>query len=728
MKGMAQAVNDIITRRERMPEYKDPAEDTVNLRALVAVLLRRKMLIAGLGFLGALVAALVALQAPTRYAATTTVMLNTRTLNVVNFESVLSNLTMRPETIENEIALIRSATILNRVIDTLDLTADPEFNAALRERSAVAALRAGIRQTVTGLIPEAVQALLRGEDAAAPDAAALALAERNGVLQALREALTITQVDFSVSIAIRVLSESPANATRIANAIAETYITDQLTSKAQATEEATRWLSERVAQQRTDLERAETALTRALGAASGVDAEALLQKNEQIQTLRDRLAREAELAAEAARNRDELDRLVSAGRPVEAARLGAAFSPGLRSALAQGSGPEALAPLLDAEIRRLGASALRSRETAATLERGIARLGAEIAEESQQQVRIQQLSSEVEALRLVYSALLSRLNETANQFSALQADARIVSPAFPPDTPAEPRRTLMVLLGGSFGLMLGAALAFLLEALNTQVRSARELEAATGLPVLTHVPVLDKPRRGRTIFDVIAESGGAHEGAQSLSTALTLRELAAPPQLVMVTSSHANEGKSTICLMHAQADAAVGKSVLILDADFRRPTMHKMFPDAFDNGADLLSLLDGRTTLEESIHVDEAHGISFLGVRRPIPYAMRLIASDAFRQLLVQLRTRYNTVLVDTPPVMLVSDALRIGALVDSTIYVVRWNSTPTEVAKLGLSKLDQHGVAVSGTVLTFVDFKRASGFDTMQYGSMAYDNPYFGT
>lgn len=705
----------------------DATGATIDLRGLLGTLLRRKIMIVTLTVFGAALAAVYALQLPTRYEASTIVMLNTRTLNVVDFESVLSNLALRPETVDNEIALIRSAAILNRVIDNLELENKPEFNVALREQSPFDVFRRAAVEAVRSRVAAVLASLFAADDEAAeaPSAEAEAARRRNLVLAALREAVTVERVELSLSIAIRVLSESPALAARIANEIALSYINDQLDTKAEATEAATRWLADRVSSQRIDLETAETELREITRAANLPDAAATVARGEQLRDLRERARIGEAQALDAEAVLESMRRAVEAGQLRDAAALLPTVSAPLRRALSQGAEPAVLDPLVRDEVARFADGVQRRRATSDALAQGVQRLEQEVALNDAARVRIEQLTSEVQAARLIYETLLSRLNETANQFGNVQADARVVSTAFPPENPAEPKRSLIVALGAILAGLLGCALAFLLEALDSRVRSARALETRLGVPVLAQLP---KMRRGRAFgvgIERIARSPFAVEGAQTLRTAVVLRGGGSAPRAVMVTSSRAHEGKSTASLMLAYAEAAIGKSILLIDADFRRPALYQAFKGLSGAKVDLVAVLEGRASVDEALHVDTATGIAVLPVLRPTANGSRLVASENFRNLVAALRSRFEMIVIDAPPVMLVSDAYAIGKLADATVYAVRWSDTPHELVSLGLAKLEQHGVAVIGAVLTFVDFAVARRYDDIEYGSYTVNNPY---
>jgi capsular exopolysaccharide synthesis family protein len=218
----------------------------------------------------------------------------------------------------------------------------------------------------------------------------------------------------------------------------------------------------------------------------------------------------------------------------------------------------------------------------------------------------------------------------------------------------------------------------------------------------------------------------AIENAQTLRASLVSPTTGGSAKVVMITSSRSGEGKSALSLLLAYAEAAVGRSVIVIDADLRLPSLHQAFPPA--EAGDVLSVLEGSVSISDALVTDPMTGVAALVTRRSVPYATRVIASAAFQRLIAELRQRYDTVIVDAPPVMLVADALIMGKYADATVYAVRWNSTPGDMVALGVEKLEQHGVNIAGVALTFVDFRRAMQFDQSQYGPYATSNPYFST
>ena len=255
-----------------------------------------------------------------------------------------------------------------------------------------------------------------------------------------------------------------------------------------------------------------------------------------------------------------------------------------------------------------------------------------------------------------------------------------------------------------------------------------ELEERTGMGVLASLPLVGRKwRRGKVLSYVLEKPNCAlAEAIRNMRTALLLSNIDQPPQTVMVTSSVPSEGKSTSCILLAHMSAQVGKSAIIVECDIRRPTLHKTF--GIEEEHDIISVLEGAVSLEEAIWHDEASGLSVLPAIHSTPQAADILSSKLFGAMIEDLRKRYDLILLDTPPVLLVSDASVVGQYADATIYTVRWDHTPRDAVMQGLKRLRDLGVRVSGTVVTLIDQRRAARYSYSRhgYGYYAGDNAYY--
>ena len=192
----------------------------------------------------------------------------------------------------------------------------------------------------------------------------------------------------------------------------------------------------------------------------------------------------------------------------------------------------------------------------------------------------------------------------------------------------------------------------------------------------------------------------------------------------MVTSSLPGEGKSTTCLLLAHMSAQVGRRAIVVDCDLRRPTLHRAVPATSTPG--LVAVLEGAATLDEAIIADPVGGMDLLPVAEPLPGAADVLSSARFARLVAELRGRYDLVLLDTPPALLVSDAAAVGKLADTALYAVRWHHTPRGSVLGGLRQLREIGVRVAGTVVTLVDRRQEARYAYAQYGYYAGHDGYY--
>jgi capsular exopolysaccharide synthesis family protein len=219
--------------------------------------------------------------------------------------------------------------------------------------------------------------------------------------------------------------------------------------------------------------------------------------------------------------------------------------------------------------------------------------------------------------------------------------------------------------------------------------------------------VLDKPNSGLV------------EAINSMKFALALSDPDRPVKAVQVTSSIPEEGKTVLAMSLARVMAASGKKVILVDGDLRRSSIGKKLNmrEKHKGLSDLV--LAGDAALSEFVQRDEKGGVDFM----PTGTAQYANATDIFSshrmaEIVDGLKSRYDLVIVDTPPVMAVADARIIGRVVDKTIFVVRWDKTPRKVAKAAIEQLHRADVDIAGVVLQQVDLDR---YGRMGYGDSGY-------
>ncbi|MBY6153610.1 polysaccharide biosynthesis tyrosine autokinase [Vannielia litorea] len=667
-------------------------DEVIDLGALLASLWRGKWIIAIFAVLGILAGGYYAYVAAVPiYRSTSVVILETDQQSVVDIESVVSGLSADTVTINSEIEVMKSRSLAGRVSDRLDLEQNPEFNRSLREPSAFTLLKSKIRPLVLGERPT-----VERSDAERAER------QRNRVIDALLERVTVSNVANSLVFRIQASSEDPAVAAAIADTLADLYILNQLEVKFDATQKATSWLTGRVGELRVELEAAEARLAEFSANTELVSAVSLRAMERQLKELRDRISLSEEtITTQEAR----LERLeVATGREAQAA---AAEDAQLHRFLPRVSGDATIADAFDTRFAQLVERARmdldRSAQQVTTLRQSAADLAARIESQSADLIALQQLQREAEASRALYEYFLGRLKETSAQEGIQQADSRILSNAVIPQLPSEPRKTRILALSALLGLVLGAGLVLLREARNRSFRSSAELEAATGLSVLGQIPRIPVRSRAKLLAYLRAKpTSSTAEAFRNLRTSVLLSNVDAPPKVILSTSSIPGEGKTTNALALAQNLVGMGKKVLLIEGDIRRRTLHQYFQAGPGEG--LVSLIAGEATKEQAIYEPEGMGLHVLMGEKTSVNAADLFSSNKFRDLIDDLRADFDAIVIDTPPVLIVPDARIISQQVDAVLFTVKWDSTSPDQVLEALRLFRQGDQKITGLILSQIN------------------------
>ncbi len=292
--------------------------------------------------------------------------------------------------------------------------------------------------------------------------------------------------------------------------------------------------------------------------------------------------------------------------------------------------------------------------------------------------------------------------------------ATVVRQARPPEFQSSPNKKKLAMLGGAAGLIVGVVFALLRQLLDTRLRSREEVEKH--LPNTPTVGTISLVRRGaQTRFKAgkraqlrvrLSEGGLASEEVRALRTNLDFVIRTRP--IVVVTSAQKGEGKTTVCCALAEAMGETGKKVLLIDADMRRPSTSDYF--GVVNGVGLADVLIGRSQLQEAIQ-PVADNVNLLVAGSPAPNPSELAASREMADLLAEQQKAYDVVLVDTPPLLPVTDAAVIARVAGGALIVVDSSKQHRGNVIEVIKRLDAAGASTLGVVLNRVAPRRASNY-----------------
>ena len=340
------------------------------------------------------------------------------------------------------------------------------------------------------------------------------------------------------------------------------------------------------------------------------------------------------------------------------------------------------------------------------------------------------LKRDAETYRQLYEGLLQKLKEAGVSAGLKANNFHIIDSARPPSAPIEPNVPRNMLFSILLGSATGVGLAFLLEGLDSTIRTTEQAQMISGLASLGMIPLGSKsaregpnPKRlviatSKEAVELVTQVRPQSQMAESyraLRTSLLLSNLGAPPRVIMVTSALPQEGKTTTSINCAVVLAQKGVRVLLIDADLRRPSIHKTLGMGPRSG--LSNVLTGSSTLEQTItRTAILPNLFILPAGTPPPNPAELLASPNMRDVLEQLRNQYDHIVVDTPPSLSVTDAVVLSPRADAVVLVIRSGQTTKQALRRSRDILAQVNAKVVGVLLNAVDLSSPDYYYYYEY------------
>jgi succinoglycan biosynthesis transport protein ExoP len=690
-------------------------------------MLRRRWLVLASCLGGALaLCVLLLIITPRQFTAETMLQINTRTEQVTNMEDVVSGLSSSDAAIRTELDVLTSRKVALRVIRNEKLLQNPDFGGSF-----------GVVSLLKNLISAALLPMQReAEPATQTDPKYLVESpEETKAINGLLTNLNVSMKPRSFSIVVRYTAGTPELAQSVVNAVAQEYLNNQLEERFDATKRANDWINARLKQLQSNVQRSELAvrkfreangLTEALGVT--LNDQQLSELNSQLILARTQLA-EAEAKVVSTRRGVGTTSEVINNPLIQSLRIQETEVRRKMSDLASRYGPmhprmqtvrNELANVqskIGEEMGKIRGSLDNdidmSRARVKTLEDQLQQLQQRGQMASGPAVQLAELERQATAERSLYESFLERSRQIA-QMDFVQADARVISAAELPSDPSSPKPLLWLLVALLLGGGLGVALMLLLELLDSGFRTTSQIEShlqAAPLGLLGELPVGEDVAH----FVVKKPTSAFSEGVRAVRTALQFANPDKPVQVVMVTSSVPQEGKSIFAASLAQLTAHGGSRVLLIDADMRRPSMAKKM--GFEAKAGLAELLIGQSKPKDVLLTDKASGLHVIPALANTQFAQELLGSEKMATLLATWRKEYDLIVLDCPPVMAVADAVTLSKLCDAVVFVVRWGTTPRVLAAHAMKQLRNAHTNVAGVVLTRVDLEKQQAYGYGDYG-----------
>jgi polysaccharide biosynthesis transport protein len=735
-------------RRQRS-YAQSPNEDGTGAMSGVAksLLRRRYVLVFATAALSLALSVFYLRITPPTYTAAVLVLLDDPKGTYVKEDSPLAEQVLDAAQIETQMQIIRSPAIAVDVIKKLNLAEDPDF---IGRSFSLGSVWRKIRDRIA-------PGMAQPEDVT-PEAAQQALIGR------FLDRVEVRRAGYGKIMEISASSRGAARAASIANAVADAYISDQLNSKFEAGRRATSWLQDRLQDLREQAQTAERAVDAYRAQHNIVSSGGKPIDEQQVTDLNSRLVAARAQASDAQARLNRFQTILSADwtNDPTVETMGAAMSDALNSSiinslrtqyLDQQRREKELSAQFGKDHRVVVEMRSRIREIRNSIRDEVVRLAEttkndyEVAQRQQQAIQVQ-LDAAVSQSRGTTSAevalreLEARAKSYQTQYETFQqryigavqlesfpiSEARVISPALPPGSKSKPKTNLVLMMGALGGVALGVGLAFLRDLTDGVFRTPTQVETELQLPCLSVVPLTRVPKQrsaargkgpmpdpqprvtpNRNAVDSVLISAPVSrfaEAIRSLKVGIDLSPTKGASKVVGITSALPNEGKTTIAISLARLIAHSGKRVIIVDCDLRNPSLSTDFaPNAV---VGLLEVVAGSTPLEEAVWLDSPTDLVILPTVRhgPLYHTSEILSSGATHALFERLRSVYDYVIVDLPPLSPVVDVRMTGTLVDFFVFVTAWGSTKIQVVKQALHSAPSVSENIVGVVLNKTDMK----------------------
>jgi len=624
---------------------------------------------------------------------------------LTDIESVMSNGPISITGIKTELEVLQSRDLIGQLVDLLDLTNQAAFNKHLRGPSLFNQFITEFFE-VFNLAPESPKSTPTSEEV------------RSTVISSVISAMNFSNTRNTLVINISATTNNAALSVVMANTMATLYIKNQIQVKLDVLSSATDFLSGRTSELKYEYEKLKTELSNFSNQSELVNLNILEAEEIQLRDIRTRLLETTEIVEKKSqmlkilqshKENNDLDAFISIADDF---RLNRAISKYLNNKI--------FIDDLNLEVDRfmilIEAEAVRDKKQLSALKSSELQLANQIERQSKELIILQQLERETEAARLLYESFFTRLLEMNVQLGLETADGRILSKAIL-SGPSSPIKIQVLSIASFIGLMLGVFCVALREIRFSGYRSINDLRDRSGHKVLASVPLIPKRDR-KSVMSYLNEKPNSliSEAVRNLRTSILMSNPDKVPQVIMLTSSIPEEGKTVLTFALAKNMVGLGKRVLLIEADIRR-TVNSVDIDR-KNTVKLLDLLTGGQELKNVSPFVESLGFSVLSGSKSNMNAADLFSAQSFSKLLSELRDHYDYILIDTPPVLAVPDARIIGAKSDANIYIVEWNKTTRLQVDQGIDMFLSIGVNITGLVLNQIDPHKMKTYGTVsQYG-----------
>src|SRR6056297_1817578 len=728
-------------------------DDTIDLREYWRILVKRKWIVASVLAIITVATLLSTILMIPVYRSTATVQItppNSQILEYADFSSEGTGYLAQQQFYTTQYEILRSRDLAESVVRTEGVEDHPELTGEIRQRSLIGELRA---------LPGAIKrAFSPSRTASIEPLSAEDRRERAIRIAAsrLRGRLQVDPVPESTLVNVRVAAFEPEFAARMANAIVQEYMRSSMQRRFRAGNQARDFLEDQLAEMRIQLERADQALLDFAQRNQVADLEqrvsmatsTLNDLNQRLSNVETELVTLGSYKTMIERGQAADINMVNESGEIRALRQQRAQMATEYASLSQRFKEDyptlvELRNQMDtisdqiAEERTLAIRGILSRFNSLTAEAESLRDAIETRESgilalNQQGVQYNILKRDFETNRELYDGLLQRMKEIGVAAGVQENNIAVIDEALPPGGPFKPNLSRNLTLAIVLGLMAGVGLALVLEFFDSSIRRTEDLEALTGRPVLGLVPMvkakqmraenpnMQLPDRAVGHYSARHPKSSVSEAFRSLRTSLMFSTPEGMPKTILITSPGPGDGKTTTAINLATVMAQNGSRVLMIDADLRKPRLHRDFGKPQSPG--LTNRIAGRQSNGDessAIVATDVHGLFMMPSGNQAPNPAELLSSERMTKIIAMNSRAFDHVIIDSAPILGLADAMILSRLVDGVIVVTSAGATGKDNIKASMRRLAQVRAPILGVVLNAVDLDSP---DYAYYSSYYYN------
>ncbi|MFC1813026.1 GumC family protein [Thermodesulfobacteriota bacterium] len=734
----------------------------IDLRKYLRVLLKRKWIIISVFAVIVLATGMNATTVIPLYRGTARIVIEKRNPNLVSVQEVMALDAGGKDYLETQLMVIKSRIVAAEVIQRLDLENNPDFfpksnknffaniktffNNIIQSSQKWLISLMNTEQRRKREVSDQTDAILKKANVFSTDVKTRP--PSSGFVSKFIDRVNAKPVKGTRLVDVSFTAPEPKLAARIANELVQAYIDLNLEIRLKTTKNAIQWLSDRLNEERKKVEKAEISLLKykdkegiltdfsegseAISAQKLADLQARVVEAESVRV-------EAETRYQQARSLKNSEMLGSIPEVLNnemireikkmevnlynrMSELSKKYGRNHPQMVAIKSELEDLKLRRKSEIQRIVKSLQSNYKLVLTKEASLKNVlkeqRQEIVELNQKAIRFRVLQRQAETSKHMYDLLINRFKETSLAEEMKIGNIRIIDEAEPRYGPININLKSTLKKTVMLGLILGIGLAFLLEYLDNTIKIPDEIKEYLNIPYLGPTPAFslneNETRFHEDLVTAHSPKSTASESFRGIRSAILFSSADDAPQTILVTSAGPSEGKTFCATNLAVTMAQAGSRVVLLDCDMRRPRIHKILKARRDKGVS--SIIVGKDPVKDAIVNTQIKNLDFIPVGPIPPNPSELLGSKNMKNFIEALRKNYTRIVIDSPPITAVTDAVVLSQAADGVILVVRAGDTPRQVVQNGLSQLTAVNSKILGAVLNGVDTGRDSYYYYQYY------------